>query len=438
MPLATGSRFGDYEVIGTLGSGGMGQVFKARDSRLGRTVALKVVSTELTADARAAARLEREARTLASVSHPHVCALFQLAEHEERCVLFMEFLILNDAITPALGEITHLTGHVLTKSGQPVRNAFVEIWQVDHNGSYVHTGGRQPTGYDGNFQGYGRFLTDAKGQYYFRTIKPIDYTLQGIFRTAHIHVAVSQNGRRTFTTQLLVNGHPANARDGLSRRLDPAALKTLLVDFTPLPGSKLGELTANFEIVLGATVNELELRGARFRLGQAGLDCGSGLGHGAESADHYESRRADDGRRDARHRGLHGSGAGQGQTRRQARGHLGLRLRALRDGAAGGGCSGCQFSHRRIAGRPLTHSGIPVGTASAAAAVAPRNAPVCVGRRWEANACGHSGVDEHSAAPADGRAPLAGRSRAAVAGRMAAAPRQQSLTPSTMLAPKSS
>jgi protocatechuate 3,4-dioxygenase, beta subunit len=170
-----------------------------------------------------------------------------------------DLLILNDAITPAVGEITHLTGHVLTRSGQPVRNAFIEIWQVDHNGSYVHTGGRQPTGYDGNFQGYGRFLTDAKGQYYFRTIKPIDYTLQGIFRTAHIHVAVSQNGRRIFTTQLLVNGHPANARDGLSRRLDPAALKTLLVDFTPMPGSKLGELTANFEIVLGATVNELEL-----------------------------------------------------------------------------------------------------------------------------------------------------------------------------------
>jgi protocatechuate 3,4-dioxygenase, beta subunit len=54
---------------------------------------------------------------------------------------------------------------VLTTSGQPVRNAFVEIWQVDHTGSYVHTGGRQPTGFDRNFQGYGRFLSDSKGQY---------------------------------------------------------------------------------------------------------------------------------------------------------------------------------------------------------------------------------------------------------------------------------
>ena len=170
-----------------------------------------------------------------------------------------DLLIINDGITPAVGEITHLSGHVFTTSGQPVPNAFVEIWQVDHTGSYVHTGGRQPSGFDKNFQGYGRFLSDSKGQYYFRTIKPIDYTLSGIFRTAHIHVAVSQNGRRVFTSQLMVNGHPANARDGIIKNLDARALKTLLVDFKPIAGSKLGELSANFDIVLGATANELEM-----------------------------------------------------------------------------------------------------------------------------------------------------------------------------------
>jgi protocatechuate 3,4-dioxygenase beta subunit len=169
-----------------------------------------------------------------------------------------DLLLLNDAITPGIGEITHLTGRVLATSGEPVRNAFIEIWQVDHNGSYVHTQGRQATGYDKNFQGYGRFLTDARGQYYFRTIKPVEYTLQGSFRTAHIHVAISKSGRRIFTTQLLVAGHPANARDSLVQRMDAKSLKTLMTDFNKLPGSKLGELSANFDIVLGRTAADPE------------------------------------------------------------------------------------------------------------------------------------------------------------------------------------
>jgi protocatechuate 3,4-dioxygenase beta subunit len=169
-----------------------------------------------------------------------------------------DLLTINDAITPAVGAITHLTGRVLTATGQPIRNAFVEIWQVDQTGSYVHTKGRQPTGHDGNFQGYGRFLTDSKGQYYFRTIKPISYTLIGIFRTAHIHFAISRNGKRVFTTQMLVKGLPENARDGIIRRLDAAALDTLLVAFNPIKGSGIGELAANFDLVLGKTLEELE------------------------------------------------------------------------------------------------------------------------------------------------------------------------------------
>ena len=169
-----------------------------------------------------------------------------------------DLLVINDAITPAVGEVTHLTGRVLTATGQPIRNAFVEIWQVDSTASYVHTKGRQPTGHDANFQGYGRFLTDSKGQYYFRTIKPISYTLGGIFRTAHIHFAISKSGKRVFTTQMLVKGLPENARDGIVTRLDAQALQTLLTEFKPLPGSKFGELTANFDLLLGKTVEELE------------------------------------------------------------------------------------------------------------------------------------------------------------------------------------
>jgi protocatechuate 3,4-dioxygenase beta subunit len=71
-------------------------------------------------------------------------------------------------------------------------------------------------------------------------------------------VAISGNGRRIFTTQLLVAGHPANARDSLIKELDRRALQTLLVDFRPLAGSKIGELTATFDVVLGRTAQELD------------------------------------------------------------------------------------------------------------------------------------------------------------------------------------
>ena len=108
---------------------------------------------------------------------------------------------------------------------------------------------------------------------YFRTIKPVSYTLQGIFRTAHIHFAVSRSGRRVFTSQMLVEGEPGNVRDGIVRRLSPAALKTLLVPFTPVPASRLGELAANFDVVLGRTAAEDDagqLRGVAAPLSRRG------------------------------------------------------------------------------------------------------------------------------------------------------------------------
>ena len=140
-----------------------------------------------------------------------------------------DLLIINDSITPAVGEVTHLTGRVLTTTGQPIRNAFVEIWQVDSTASYVHTKGRQPTGSDRNFQGYGRFLTDARGQYYFRTIRPITYTLNGDFRAPHIHVAVSMNGKRVLTTQFGINGHKDNNADPVFRGLSQAGHESVQI-----------------------------------------------------------------------------------------------------------------------------------------------------------------------------------------------------------------
>ncbi|MFK7820813.1 MAG: intradiol ring-cleavage dioxygenase [Planctomycetaceae bacterium] len=165
-----------------------------------------------------------------------------------------DLLILNDSLTPAVGAITHLTGRVLNRKGDPIRNAFVEIWQVDNNGAYIHSDSSNSAKRDTNFQGYGRFLTNVRGDYYFRTVKPVAYP----GRTPHIHVGVSMNGRRVFTSQILVKANKdANKQDGLFKQIkDPKIRETILCDFKPLKNSKIGELAANFDIVLGMTAEE--------------------------------------------------------------------------------------------------------------------------------------------------------------------------------------
>lgn len=97
-----------------------------------------------------------------------------------------DLLIVNEATAHGLGEITHLSGRVLSRAGEPIRGAVVEIWQCDSEGAYLHSRGESREARDANFQGYGRFLTDSSGAYYFRTIKPVPYP----GRTPHIHFAV--------------------------------------------------------------------------------------------------------------------------------------------------------------------------------------------------------------------------------------------------------
>jgi protocatechuate 3,4-dioxygenase beta subunit len=160
-----------------------------------------------------------------------------------------DLLIINDRITPAIGEITHLGGRVLDSRGEPIRNAVVEIWQVDGHGSYLHTRGMTEKR-DANFQGYGRFLTASTGEYYFRTVKPVPYP----GRTPHIHYKVKIKDKDVLTTQCYIKGHPQNARDGILNGIrDPKQRASVIVDFEPLKDSKIGELAARFDIVLGFT-----------------------------------------------------------------------------------------------------------------------------------------------------------------------------------------
>jgi len=161
-----------------------------------------------------------------------------------------DLIIVNDKITPAVGTITHLTGRVLDAKGNPVKNALVEIWQVDGKAVYLHTGDSGRKERDTNFQGFGRFLTGAGGEYYFRTIKPVPYP----GRTPHIHFKIKRGGKELLTTQCYVKGDPGNERDGVLRGIrDAKARESVLVDFAPIKESKIGELSAKFDIVLGVT-----------------------------------------------------------------------------------------------------------------------------------------------------------------------------------------
>ena len=161
-----------------------------------------------------------------------------------------DLLIVNDTITQAVGEVTHLTGRILDAKGNPVRNAVVEIWQCDSHGSYLHTQSGNREKYNANFQGFGRFLTGSTGEYYFRTIKPVPYP----GRTPHIHYKILKGGKELLTTQCYIKGHEGNAKDGVLRVMkDEKGRESLMIDFTPLKDSKIGELAAKFDLVLGQT-----------------------------------------------------------------------------------------------------------------------------------------------------------------------------------------
>ena len=92
MPLEPGAQLGPYEVLAPLGAGGMGEVYRAKDKRLDRTVALKVLPQHLAADPDLRQRFEREARAVSSLNHPHICALFDVGRQEGTDFLVMEYL----------------------------------------------------------------------------------------------------------------------------------------------------------------------------------------------------------------------------------------------------------------------------------------------------------------------------------------------------------
>jgi protocatechuate 3,4-dioxygenase, beta subunit len=161
-----------------------------------------------------------------------------------------DLIIVNDSITPAVGQITHISGRLLDIKGDPIRGATIELWEADSQGVYLADRPRRST-FDAHFQGFGRFLTGSTGNYYFRTIKPVSYSGRP---APHIHFKIRMRGREPFTTQLFVKGDPGNLQDRIWRRIGSEPTRdSVTVDFAPVKESRIGELAAHFDIVMGAS-----------------------------------------------------------------------------------------------------------------------------------------------------------------------------------------
>jgi serine/threonine protein kinase len=92
VPLQPGVRLGPYEIVSLVGAGGMGEVYKAKDTRLDRTVAIKILPSQLAADPQFRERFDREARTISQLDHPNICALHDVGEQRGMSFLIMQYL----------------------------------------------------------------------------------------------------------------------------------------------------------------------------------------------------------------------------------------------------------------------------------------------------------------------------------------------------------
>ena len=138
MPLLSGTRLGPYEIVAPLGSGGMGEVYRAHDTRLGRDVAIKVLPQNLAATPEVRARFEREARTISQLNHPHICALFDVGHQDGTDYLVME-LIDGETLAQRLtkGELT--VGQTVVIDFQLAVGASTQIVEINTDAPLIES-----------------------------------------------------------------------------------------------------------------------------------------------------------------------------------------------------------------------------------------------------------------------------------------------------------
>jgi len=149
----------------------------------------------------------------------------------------------------AVGQVLNVMGRVLNLSGEPVRNATVEVWQANSYGRYSHPSDTNPAPLDPNFDGSAVLATDSEGRYRFKPIKPAAYPAgPDLIRPAHIHFQVSGRQDR-LVTQLYFEGDPYNEKDPF---LNSAAAKDLLITklIDPSPEFEPDSKVAIFDMVL--------------------------------------------------------------------------------------------------------------------------------------------------------------------------------------------
>src|SRR5215469_5407960 len=132
MPVASGTKLGPYEIVALLGAGGMGEVYRARDKRLGRDVALKVLPEAFARDAERMVRFEREAKVLASLNHPNIAVLYGLEESNATRALVMELVE-----GPMLAERIK-QGPMPLEEALPIAKQIAEALEYAHERGIIH------------------------------------------------------------------------------------------------------------------------------------------------------------------------------------------------------------------------------------------------------------------------------------------------------------
>src|SRR5262247_2096152 len=132
MPLGPGTRLGPYEVVGTLGAGGMGEVYRATDTNLGRDVAIKVLPEAFAQDVERLARFEREARTLASLNHPNIAGIYGLEKSQGTYALVME-LVEGEDLSQRIAR-----GPIPLDEALPIAKQIAEALEAAHEQGIIH------------------------------------------------------------------------------------------------------------------------------------------------------------------------------------------------------------------------------------------------------------------------------------------------------------